>query len=226
MPAKPLPFGNVYTRLTVAGAAPDLVLSNGWKVGRSLCHCTCGKPVIVLNRSLKSGNTKSCGCLTKETTAARSWKHGHASRGHKARIYNIWIAMNQRCSDPNQAAFADYGGRGIAVCERWRTFEHFRSDMGEGKVGWTIERIDNERGYELWNCCWATRVRQGRNKRNNRVLTVRGKTACLSELCEHFGIRRLVVWKRIARGWDVERAFFSPVKEQPTSHQQINLQGS
>jgi len=82
--------------------------------------------------------------------------------------------------------------------------------MGDGKKGWSIERINNNGNYEPYNCCWATQVRQRRNMRLNMVLTVRGVTACVAELCEKFGGNRYLIYKRIHAGWSAERAFSEP----------------
>ncbi len=130
--------------------------------------------------------------------------------------------MNQRCSDPACHSFKNYGGRGITVCDRWNpkitltAFENFLEDMGEGKIGWLLERIRNNEGYELWNCCWATRVHQARNKRSNLVFTVRGVTNCLKPLCEHFGIHYKAVWARLKRGMAIEQALFGHFRASPS----------
>lgn len=141
---------------------------------------------------------KNCGPL----------RHGHCSGGKISPTYHSWAAMIQRCTDIHTKAFKNYGARGIRVCHRWTRFDNFLSDMGEKPHGYTIERIDNSKGYEPGNCKWATRFEQGRNKRNNRVFTVYGKSGCLVALSEQFGISWKVVQARIDRlGWDTERAF-------------------
>lgn len=172
-----------------------------------LCLCDCGKKIIARNSSLLSGNTKSCGCLQIEITIRRSTKHNH----RRARIYNIWCTMKARCCRKSSIVFKYYGGRGIKVCSRWRKFENFLEDVGEGKTGWTLERINTNGHYEVSNICWATPVHQGRNKRNNKIVTVRGVTGCVSELCERFGCPYASVRRRLYRGWDEERAFFAPL---------------
>jgi hypothetical protein len=127
------------------------------------------------------------------------------------RIYNIWHGMLQRCLNPNSTGFNEsYGGRGITVCNRWRTFELFFEDMGPGKMGWKVERVNNDAGYTLENCVWATPKRQAQNRRDNRIVTVQGVTGCLKELCERFHVIYSRVRDRLERGWDVESAFFTP----------------
>lgn len=120
--------------------------------------------------------------------------------------------MVQRCTNPNRRGYADYGGRGIQVSQRWLTFDFFLADMGSGKKGWTVERINNNGNYELSNCVWAIPVKQNRNSRRNKILTVRGVTGCLSELCEHFGVSYSMVKIRLKQGMDPEVAFFKPCR--------------
>ncbi len=137
-------------------------------------------------------------------------RHGHALKGNTSRIYWVWAGMIQRCTNPKHVGFSNYGSRGINVCERWFTFDFFLADMGVGKKGWSIERVDNDGDYELVNCVWANRMHQNRNSRHNRVFTVLSVTACLSELCEHFGISYGRTKQRVRKGWPVESALFQP----------------
>lgn len=176
------------------------------------CVCDCGNRVVARRASIASGKTKSCGCLQRDTAASvlRSaiLKHGHAIAGNPSRTYKSWLCMIQRCTNKSCRDYHNYGGRGIRVCKRWLRFESFLHDMGECPHGLTIERISNGGIYEKRNCKWDTRRNQNRNKRNNRVLTVRCITGCLAELCDRFDTKYSRVKSRLSRGWSPERAFF------------------
>ena len=158
------------------------------------CKCECGKIVFVVSGSLTKGFTKSCGCLAVERTKIRNSKHG-ATRGYRATpTYRAWSGMITRCTDKNVRSWPLYGGRGISVCDRWRrSFEAFRSDMGEKPEGMSIDRIDSNGHYEPGNCRWATSLEQGRNTSRNIFVTICGKYMCLTEACDVYGIKRYIV---------------------------------
>lgn len=141
------------------------------------CRCNCGGEVTALAYNVRSGNTASCGCLGREASAATGRKVGpvtgplNATHGmSKTPTYIAWIEARKRCHSPQNKRFSQYGGRGIFVCDRWReSFEAFFADMGECPPGLTLERLDNDRGYEPGNCVWATKKEQTRNRRCNKA---------------------------------------------------------
>lgn len=124
-------------------------------------------------------------------------KHGHRGSKKPSSTYISWRRMRQRCNN----------GYGFVVCIRWQNFLNFLEDMGERPKGRTLDRIDNKGDYEPDNCRWATSKEQGRNKRNNVLLTFRGETHCLSEWAEMLGIGYQVLYGRLRRGQNVEQAF-------------------
>jgi hypothetical protein len=129
------------------------------------CRCSCGAETIVIGNDLRAGKTRSCGCLRRETTRKRLTTHGHAPAGNCTRIYQIWCAMLQRCRNPNNRDYRNYGARGITVCDRWLSFVNFLIDMGEPPPGMSIDRIDVNSHYEPRNCKWSTTSEQNRNRR-------------------------------------------------------------
>lgn len=139
-------------------------LKSGIRVQVWKCICDCGAVLDVKMAYLKSGDTSSCGCLRRERTAALKRTHGMA---HQSSTYDIWVLMRQRCNNPKANGFRYYGGKGVAVCKRWDSFEAFLQDMGERPPGMTLDRIDPSGNYELANCRWATWETQNRNKRNS-----------------------------------------------------------
>lgn len=128
------------------------------------CLCDCGTEKLVTGGSLRRNNTRSCGCLKSDVLTARNFKHGLMTRTGRTRTYNSWQQMIARTTNPDHPRWADWGGRGITVCDRWRDYPSFLADMGEKPPGLTLDRIDNNGDYEPGNCRWATHAQQAINK--------------------------------------------------------------
>jgi hypothetical protein len=146
-------------------------------------------------------------------------RHGDAKRGQLTPEYRIWAAMRQRCTNPTDAGYANYGGRGITVTPRWWAFENFLADMGRRpSPAYSLDRIDNERGYGPDNCRWATRVEQKANQRYRRDavwIEHGGETKTLDEWAKATGIRYGTLHMRLRHGWTIERALTTPTRTYP-----------
>lgn len=153
-----------------------------------LCKCDCGKQKIVKRgQHLTNGQVTSCGCAA--TRIQRRIRHGHARGRSHTGTYVAWLHMKERCLNPQNKDYKNYGGRGIAVCDRWlNSFENFLADMGEKPRGFTIERIENNGNYEPGNCKWIPRREQNKNKRSVKYYILDGKEYNLTELSEKLGI--------------------------------------
>lgn len=163
--------GDRYGRLTVVEQAGVLRKQKAW-----MCLCDCGTRVIVPNSYLRTGDTRSCGCLKRDETVKRFTAHGHNLGGNvTSPTYNTWRAMRERCRLPSHPQFHNYGGRGITVCDQWKDFANFLADMGERPTGMTLDRIDPNGHYEPANCRWADRLTQARNRRPRKALQCAGE---------------------------------------------------
>lgn len=142
-----------------------------------VCQCDCGNTVEVRGSRLRSLHTRSCGCFKAEETSKRFLKHGHSLRANSVtKTYKSWEDMHYRCR-----RHVEYAGRGITVCDRWKSFANFLADMGERPAGLTIERKNNEGNYEPGNCCWATYSVQNSNQRTRRPRAKRHGNSLLSD---------------------------------------------
>jgi hypothetical protein len=215
-------MGKKFGRLTVIGRAENAKNRQAeW-----FCDCDCGTKNVKKNGNrLRSGHTTSCGCVHSEVCAKMLTKHGYAA-GELSRAYETWQNIKDRCFNPNNKAYSRYGGIGIVICKGWReSYPNFLASMGERPSDeHSIDRIDNSGNYSCgqcgqcvengWvaNCRWATRLEQGRNKRNNIFLTVNNVSRCLAEWARETGINPGTLQRRVAAGWSHEDAVLTPVR--------------
>lgn len=174
------------------------------------CLCECGKKVVVHGNHLRSNRTKSCGCLRSEVSAIVNSTHGFTRVGKVHPLHAVWVAMKQRCTNQNNHAYHNYGGRGITVCERWmNSFEDFYLDMGECPPNMTLERINNDGSYSPENCIWETRSEQAKNRRSAiaSMIEFDGKKWHLCDLANQYNHNPGVLHHRIySAKWPIEKA--------------------
>ena len=193
-----------FGRLIVLNREPNIDGHTMWR-----CKCDCGKIKIAEAYSLRSGKTKSCGCLSLEMLEKGRTKHGL----YKTKLYGHFEKMVDRCENKNHNSYKNYGGRGIAICSEWRhDFKAFYDwSMKNGfKEGLSIDRIDNNKGYSPDNCRWATQKEQMNNIRTNRRIEYNGVTHTLSEWSEITNISKSCLFKRIRSGWGAEELLTIP----------------
>lgn len=168
------------------------------------CQCDCGNITYVITSKLTSEWTRSCGCLKVDSIIARSTTHGMRSN----RLYGVWYTMKERCYNKNSEKYSSYGGRGITVSDNWRnSFESFINDMGMpifDKL--QIERIDNDKGYCVENCRWATIDEQAKNKRSTVWMELNGERICLKDWTEKLGLNYKTVYNQLKYlHWSIEK---------------------
>ena len=176
-------------------------------------HCGC-----VNERHLSKKFRESCGCQRSRLVSQLKTKHGMDG----TRTYRSWSGMIQRCTNPRDKSFHNYGGRGVTVCQRWlNSFESFLDDMGECPSHMSIDRIDNSKGYEPGNCRWADGKTQGRNRRTNRTLTIDGISRCVVEWADHPGAAYADrIYARLFYGWSHKESVFG--KENANINKEIS----
>ena len=183
-----------------------------WGNSTWLCKCDCGKETVVAGGNLGSGHTTSCGCA--RGIANRRIRTTHGMR--QSRQYSIWTGLKNRCNNPSNGSYKNYGGRGIKVCDRWlNSFENFWEDMESGyKDHLTIERINNNGNYEPSNCKWIPKEEQSNNRRDNDWITFNGETKTLSRWARSLGWDQSFLRGRIYRnGWSIKRALTTPKRK-------------
>lgn len=167
------------------------------------CLCDCGRESTVVGRNLRSGSIRSCGC-----------RQGSISHGMRyTKTYTTWQHIVNRCTNPRDRSYPNYGGRGIKLCQRWRLFENFFADMGECPVGLMIDRIDNNGDYVPGNCRWTDRKTQNRNTRANRLITFASRTQCMAAWAEELGVKAWKIRDRLNAGLPVNLALKPEARE-------------
>lgn len=193
-----------FGRLTV------LSLTRVRAVRSCACLCDCGREKAVTVYHLLDGVVRSCGCLRRELLVGRITRHKKSG----SKIYDIWIQMRMRCSNPRNKRWGDYGGRGITVCDRWASFDNFLSDMGDRPRGRSLDRIDNNGPYSPENCRWANRREQANNTRSNRLVSVGGKTQSVSAWLRELGGNKHSFYRALRAGRSEKEALGLCVKQE------------
>lgn len=170
------------------------------------CRCDCGRTVQRLAKDIKRAKEPSCGCKHATNKAHKNTYHGLTG----TTVYGCWARMLQRCLNPKDGAYHNYGGRGIGVCERWMDFADFYADMGHPPEGMSIERRDNDGSYHPDNCYWASKAEQVRNHRRNVWVEFDGRRQVVTDWANELGMPRETLRFRLAH-WSVERALTEPV---------------
>ena len=184
-------------------------------IKRWICECDCGAQYIINNDILINVEETLNWILLDKKTKRQKEVHGRT----KTPEYSTWNGMKQRCLNPKNSSYRNYGGRGITICQDWLRFDLFYADMGIRPKGKSIDRIDNEKGYFKENCRWATYVEQANNTRSNNPLIdnisiskfdfikYKGEIMKLIDWCNNLGLNYKMIETRLARGWTLERAF-------------------
>lgn len=162
-----------------------------------LFACACGEEYVAVGSEVRRGSINECPSCAAKRKLNSVTTHGKT----KSPEYAIWTAMKSRCYNKNTIHYADYGGRGIKVCDKWKnSFENFFIDMGYKPNGMTIDRINNDGDYEPKNCKWASRLEQSNNKRNNRIITIEGESMTLSQWAKKYKVGESTIRKRLRYG--------------------------
>lgn len=190
--------GKKYSLLTVVSLHGTRPYPSGGSRRVWLCQCECGNKRLIEGKNLRNGHTTSCGAK----------KHNHNYHGlTNTPIYHAWENMIARCTKPQHPSWKDYGGRGITVCERWKSATAFIEDMfGGWRPGLSLDRRDNAKGYNPSNCRWILPEMQPLNTRKTRLLTVGGITLAAKQWSRKTGIHYNTLLNRLNRGWSHEQA--------------------
>lgn len=214
--------GLKYNRLT----AIEFVGHN--KYGQALWKfkCDCGSETILPGKSVRAGNTKSCGCLNVESSTKRITEKNTTHGESNTRLFRIWSGMKTRCENPKASNYADYGGRGIAVCSEWQNYAEFSNWARRNGYAdnLSIDRINNSEGYCPNNCRWTNSKTQARNRRSGKRITFNGETHSIVEWAEKIGISGDALGKRLkSPNFTFEEAMTAPRKRTMAEYARRNL---
>lgn len=201
--------GQRFGKLIVLGHSGTVVYGGVHRRHQWLCKCDCGEEKVITGASLRSGLTVSCGCHGARVAGQNNRTHGLS----KTKEHRTWCHIKDRCHNPQCKRYADYGGRGIVVCDKWRySFSSFLADVGMApSQEHEIDRIDNHGNYEPGNCRWATLKEQARNTRRNHLLLYEGRSQSIAAWAEEFGMSTDCLKRRIYNGWPIHDALTRPV---------------
>lgn len=169
-----------------------------------LCKCDCGNSANIEGYKIKSGHTKSCGCLQKEVISRIKTIHGSLKSKNKSKIYSVWLNMKNRCLNKNVPSYKNYGGRGIDICKEWMESKNFIQWAMSN--GWSdelqIDRINNNKGYSPDNCRFVTR--------SQNILNSRKSFGSISRMCRENGLNYKLIKDRLRNGWSLDDAISRP----------------
>jgi hypothetical protein len=178
-----------------------------------LCKCDCGNERIVVSENLKSGKSKSCGCIRKENPNFKThWLSN-------TRLYTVYVGMKARCYNPNNSSYKNYGERGITVCDEWlkdfKAFYDWAIANGYDKTAkrgeCTLDRINNNIGYTPENCRWVSQSLQNNNTRRNKLIKFRNEIHTLKEWSVLLSLPYTTLSSRLNKyKWSIDKAFSTP----------------
>lgn len=186
--------GMVFGRITILSFAKghSIRVRHRWN-----CRCSCGNVLEKAVQDLTRPKVPSCGCYAREQKLGKPVSTTHGMAHHP--LYKLWTSMKQRCQNPGIPQYKNYGARGISVCDEWKDFAKFVSDMGDRPDGYQLDRIDGNKGYSKENCRWADRVTQNRNTSRNVLYTIGEESLCLAAWCDRYGVDYGIASSRISR---------------------------
>ena len=198
--------GERHGKWTVLGPAPT---RSGGNHARWLCRCDCGKVADLKGTLLKRGKTTGCRtCVSRVALAKANVTHGM----YGTPLYHIWSGIKGRCQNPTNANYDRYGGRGIGLCERWQSFGNFYADIPPRPSNrHSLDRIENDKGYEPGNIRWATPEQQQNNMRSNRLLLHEGRRQSVARWAREIGVNDTTLLARLNKGWTIKEALETPL---------------